>query len=48
MLALFSKMEGVVTDNFTPKDKTVNSENYCNVLRKKLKPAIRMKLYIKL
>jgi hypothetical protein len=43
MLTLFWDMEDVILVHFTPKGKTVNSQNYCNVLRTKLKPAIRFK-----
>jgi hypothetical protein len=31
-------MEGAILVHFTPKGETVNSQNYCDVLRTKLKP----------
>jgi hypothetical protein len=40
MLTLFWDMEGAVLVHYTPKDETVNSKYYCDVLRTKLKPAI--------
>jgi hypothetical protein len=40
MLTLFWDMEGTILVHFTPKGETVNSQNYCDVLRTKLKPAI--------
>jgi hypothetical protein len=43
MLTLFWVMEGTILVHFTPKDETVNSQKYCDVLRMKLKPAIRSK-----
>jgi histone-lysine N-methyltransferase SETMAR len=36
-------MEAAILVHFTPKGETVNSQNYCDVLRTKLKPAIRSK-----
>jgi histone-lysine N-methyltransferase SETMAR len=42
-LQFFLDMEGVIFVHFTPKGETVNSQNYCDVLRAKLKPAIRSK-----
>jgi hypothetical protein len=41
MLTIFWYMEGVILVHFTPKGETVNSHNYCDVLRTKLKPAIQ-------
>jgi hypothetical protein len=43
MLPLFWDMEGAMLVHFTPEGETVNSQNYCDVLRRKLKPAIRSK-----
>jgi len=43
MLTLFWDMEGAILVHFTPEGETVNSQNYCDVLRTKLKPAIRYK-----
>jgi hypothetical protein len=43
MLTIFWDMEGAFLVHFTPKCETVNSQNYCDVLRTKLKPAIRSK-----
>jgi hypothetical protein len=43
MLTLFRDMEGVILVHFTPKGETVISQNCCDVLRTKLKPAIRSK-----
>jgi hypothetical protein len=43
MLILFWDMEGAILVHFTPKGETVNSQNYCDVLQKKLKHAIRSK-----
>jgi hypothetical protein len=43
MLTLFWNMEGAILVHFTSKGETVNSQNYCDVLRTKLKPAIRSK-----
>jgi hypothetical protein len=40
MLTIFWYMEDVILVHFTPKGETVNSQNYCDVLRTKLKPAI--------
>jgi hypothetical protein len=36
-------MEGAILFNFTPKGETANRQNYCDVLRAKLKPATRSK-----
>jgi hypothetical protein len=36
-------MERTILVHFTPKGETVNSQNYCDVLLTKLKPAIRSK-----
>jgi histone-lysine N-methyltransferase SETMAR len=36
-------MQGAILVHFTPNGETVNSQNYCDVLRMKLKPAIRSK-----
>jgi histone-lysine N-methyltransferase SETMAR len=36
-------VEGTILVHFTPKSGTVNSQNYCDMLRTKLKPAIRPK-----
>jgi len=44
MLTLFWDMQDVILVHFTPKGETVNSQNCCDVLRTKLKPAIRSKL----
>jgi hypothetical protein len=41
MLTLFWNMEGVILVHFTPKDENINSQNSCDVLRTKLKPAIK-------
>jgi hypothetical protein len=41
MFSLFWNMEGAILVHFTPKGETVNSQNYCDVLRTKLKPAIQ-------
>jgi hypothetical protein len=43
MLTLFCDMEGEILVHFTPKSETVNSQNYSDALRRKLKPAIRSK-----
>jgi hypothetical protein len=44
MLTLFFwDIEGSILFHFTPKGDTVNSQNYCDVLRTKLKTAIRSK-----
>jgi hypothetical protein len=40
MLKYFWDMESAILVHLTVKDETVNSQNYCDVLRKKLKPAI--------
>jgi len=40
MLTIFWNMEGTILVHFTPNSETVNNQNYCDVLRKKLKPAI--------
>jgi hypothetical protein len=40
MLTLFWNMEGAILIHFNPKCETVNSQNYCDVLRTKLKPSI--------
>jgi hypothetical protein len=40
MLTLFWDMKGAILVHFTPKGETVDSQNYCDVLRTKLKPAI--------
>jgi len=40
MLTIFCDMEGVILVHFIPKGETVNSQNYCDVLRTKLMPAI--------
>jgi hypothetical protein len=42
MLTLLGS-EGAVLIHFTPKGETVNSQNYCDVLRTKMKPGIRSK-----
>jgi hypothetical protein len=39
-LTLFWYMEGEIFVHLTPKGETVNSQNYCDVLRTKLKPTI--------
>jgi hypothetical protein len=36
-------MQGAILVHFTPKGETVNSQNYCDLLRTKLEPAIRSK-----
>jgi histone-lysine N-methyltransferase SETMAR len=41
MLTLFWDMESGICVHFTTKGETVNSQNYCDVLQKKLKPATR-------
>jgi hypothetical protein len=48
MLTLFWDMEGEILVHFNPKGETVSSQNYCNMLRTKLKPAIRSKRHGKL
>jgi hypothetical protein len=37
MLTLFWDMAGVILVHFTPKGETVNSQNYCDVLKVKVK-----------
>jgi hypothetical protein len=39
-VTLFWDVEGAILVHFTPKGKTINSQNYCDVLRTKQKPAI--------
>jgi hypothetical protein len=36
MLTVFWDMEDAILVHFTPKGETVNRQNYCDVLRKKL------------
>jgi len=43
ILTLFWDMEAAILVHFTPNHETINSQNYCDVLRTKLKPAIRSK-----
>jgi hypothetical protein len=40
MFTFFWDMEGAIFVHFTPKGETVNSQNYCDVIQTKLKPAI--------
>jgi hypothetical protein len=40
MLTIFWDREGDILVHFTPEGETVNSQNYCDVLMAKLKPAI--------
>jgi histone-lysine N-methyltransferase SETMAR len=40
MLTFFWDIEGAIFVHFTSKGETVNSQNYCDVLRTKLKPAM--------
>ena len=48
MLKLFWNKDGVVAIHFTSRGETVNSVNYCDVLRTKLKPPIGSKCHGKL
>jgi histone-lysine N-methyltransferase SETMAR len=43
MLTIFGRMEAVILVYFSPKGETVNSQNYCDMLRKKLKAAVGSK-----
>jgi hypothetical protein len=43
MLTIFWDMECAILVRFTPKGETVNSQNYCDMLRTKLMPEIRSK-----
>jgi hypothetical protein len=38
-LTFFWDIESAILVHFTPKGETVNGQNYCDVLRMKLKPA---------
>jgi hypothetical protein len=39
-LTLFGDMEAAILVHFNPKGETINSQNYCDVLRTKPKPAV--------
>jgi hypothetical protein len=40
MPTLFWDMDGAILFHFTPKGETVNIQNYCDMLRTNLKPAV--------
>jgi hypothetical protein len=40
MLTIFWDMESAILVHFTPKGETINSQNYCDVLQTKVKPAL--------
>jgi histone-lysine N-methyltransferase SETMAR len=45
MLTLFWDYKGPILEHYVPRELTINSESYCDLLQNHLKPAIRSKCH---